>query len=159
GSGGRRMRLLLLACLGFALAHEEARAATLQVVGRYALPTTVAARLVDIRWAGEDAVYLADAQSGVTAVRLREGLPEIRRVAPRTSELGLPTIQRLAISDKWIVVGHEGKLAWKKIDDATWREKLVLGFFNDFDIDGDELVILGWPSGKQYREAIYAGGG
>jgi hypothetical protein len=129
---------------------KEADAAppSLEVVSRFAFPST--GTLGDVRWASKDSVYLADMHNGVDEVRLTKGLPRIRQVAPPARTLRLPMIRRVAVSDRWIVVGYYGKIAWKRLDDSTWSERLALGAFRDFDVEGDKLVILGVPPGRKY---------
>jgi len=126
---------------------------TLKVVGRFTLPERADRRLVDLRWAGKDSVYLADLTGGVAEARLADGLPEIRRVAPPALRVGLPVIRNMAISDKWIVVAHLAKIAWKPVAGGSWRLREKRGYIHELDIRGDDLVILGFPDIETYERA------
>lgn len=134
----------------------DAPRSSLEVVSRFALSPQVT--LGDIRWASKDSVYLADMHNGVNEVRLAEGLPKIRQVAPPARDLRLPMIHHVAVSDRWIVMGNLGRIVWKKVDGDAWGERLALGAYFDFDIDGDKLVILGWPPGKKYEHEKWDNG-
>jgi hypothetical protein len=146
------MRKLILAFLGVTLtalavfaAEKGGEAPALEVVGRFTLPEKAGEVLVDVHWASKDSIYLADLHGGVTEVKLKEGLPEIRRITPPAEQIGLPVIQHVAISDKWMVAAHEGRLAWKAMIGGDWAVKKNIGLYHDFDIRGDEIVMLGVP--------------
>lgn len=140
-------------------AEKEAPLPALEVVNRFELPgSTDKAGFVDVRWASKDSVYLADHYGTITEVRLAKGLPEIRRVAPPPRDSGLRTIRHLAITDRWIVVAHMATVAWRRNEpDSHWQVTKQRAFFHDFDISGDEIVMLGWPPGKGY-EGLERGG-
>jgi hypothetical protein len=126
---------------------------TLEVVRRFAVPQKAGRVLVDARWAGKNSIYLADLRDGVTEVRLAEGLPQIRRVTPPAAMMGLPLIENVAISEKWIVVAHEGKIAWKAIGGGDWQVTKGIGVCHGLDICGDDLVMLGFPDGEAYERS------
>jgi len=126
---------------------------TLKVVGRFAVPGKAGGVLVDARWAGKNSIYLADLRDGVSEVRLAEGLPQIRRVTPPAAVMGMPLIENVAISDKWIVVAHEGKIAWKPVGGGEWQVTKGMGICHGLDIRGDDIVMLGFPDGETYERS------
>ena len=73
----------------------------------------------------------------------------MRAVAPAARKLRLPKIRRVAVTDRWIVVSSLGQMAWRRNegDDlgAGWSWKKERGFFHDFDIQGDQILMLGFP--------------
>ena len=142
--------MVLLAWPTPAAEQKEERLPRLAVVGRFTLPERVDRTIVDLRWAGKDSVYLADLTGGVIEARLADGLPEMRRVAPPATRVGLPVIRNVAISDKWIVVAHLAKIAWKPVVGGTWQLREQRGYIHEFDIRGDDLVILGFPDIETY---------
>ncbi|HEX3557360.1 MAG TPA: hypothetical protein VIA62_29385 [Thermoanaerobaculia bacterium] len=71
----------LVALTGTVALFAAPAPASLRVVARYAVPGTPTSPM-DVRWAGENSVYLVRYQDGVAEVKLAPGLPVVRTLVP-----------------------------------------------------------------------------
>lgn len=136
-------------------AAERPRLPVLEVVDRFPLPPEQGQVVVDLRPANRDTAYLAGGENvGVIEVRLTPGLPTEKTIAPAARRLRLPTIRRVSVTPRWIVLASLGQMVWRRNegdDPATgWMRKKERGFFHDFDTRGDEIVMLGGPDLETY---------
>lgn len=97
---------------------------------------------IDIRWAGEDSVYLALKMHGAAEYNLSKGT--IREVFPGASKLGgLRACNLVAASSQFILAAPGGlSLAWKRPTDADYRQG-VFEIPKAIDVWKDRLLILG----------------
>jgi hypothetical protein len=162
---GSEVALLTLGLLagtgdvGAAAGEDEGRP-TLQVVRRLALAegASQSRTIADVRWAGRDSLYVAYLGAGVEEVELRPGLPAMRRVLPSARSLGMPVFCHLAASGDWLLAAHGGKyIAWTPVEagdlggEPNVRRKI--GFFQDLDVRGDQVILLGSPDPDTYARS------
>jgi hypothetical protein len=127
----------------------------LVVLGRYAVPSEMSP--TDLRWASKDSIYLADANEGVSELRLQPGLPVIRKATGTAKEMGSVGIVHLATSSETMVFSHVGVfLGWQPIDASASgsrpKRKEKSGHYQDVDVRGDEVILLGFPDLKTYMD-------
>jgi hypothetical protein len=143
---------VLLSLLASTAAEEKAGSPpALEVVSRFALIEKPGQDFVDLRWAGRNSIYLADRRDGIAEVKLEEGLPEVRRLSPRTAQMEVPMMEHMAVSDKWMVAARVGRMAWKAVDGGEWQALSEIGYYHGFDIRGDEIVMLGVPHTEHFE--------
>lgn len=129
-------------------APQEAKApAALELVARYPLPSEIQGGVADARWAGPDSIFLATNKEGVMEVRLKEGLPQIRRALVR--QRGWPPIMIMAASKDWLLAADGGAVvAWAPVDAVNPSDEIQVstkdGIFHDLDVHGDQVVLLGF---------------
>ncbi|MBW8876859.1 MAG: hypothetical protein JF614_17990 [Acidobacteria bacterium] len=147
-------RVLLGAALGLVtltgtLALFAAPApASLRLVARYAVPGQPTSP-TDVRWAGENSVYLARFEDGVAEVKLAPGLPVVRTLVPSQA---MGHLARYF----WHVAASEGilafadrdmKLGWRPIQASPDRKVLFkmrhVALTAGVDLRGDRLLLLG----------------
>jgi hypothetical protein len=161
-----RVRLILLLSLALALpaagndaaGHDADKEAPrlLEVEHRFALPD--GAVVHDVRWASDDTVYVADYYRGVYEVELEEGLPETRAITPPSARMGVRGgAFHLAVADGDLLLASIINLASRPIDAApevleAGALKRQRGYFQDIDLSGDEIVILGIPDLPTYKQ-------
>lgn len=135
-------------------AAGQARTATaggqeLQILGRFEVPGGLDANPTDIRWAGDNSVFLARSQGGVKEVVLGRPLKEVRTLVPDVKTLDGPrNYFNLAVSPRFLAVAADTwKIAWRP---TRLQSSGAVGFYvqpvnTPFDIDvaGDQIVLLG----------------
>ena len=144
--------MLGLACVAFG--HAEPRGRTLRILARYAVPAAPSAP-TDVRWASDSSIYLARYSSGVSELRLAEGLPEIRNILRSPDVLGAAppghetrSFEMLAVSGGDVMVAsflrHRG---WTSIAAKDGSQRTVSrwngGLTVDLDVRGGRFVLLG----------------
>ena len=135
---------LALSLLSLAAAASPPKAITLIRVGGVPLPSSLRWAL-DVRWAGENAVFLATGKGGVN--RLDFSTPETR-VAPflptSPSHHGLWFAARLGVSPSFLAVGAPlDALAWVSQAGAADVCVADIDALIDLDVHGDRLALLG----------------
>lgn len=121
----------------------------LKILARFTVPGVSAEAPMDIRWAGDDSVYLARFHTGVKEISLSKASKEIRTSVPAVTTLKGPQEYRnLAVSPRFLAVAAgPWKLAWR----PTARQGSgAVGFYvqpvtsvMDMDVAGNRIVILG----------------
>lgn len=134
---------------------EEEPRRELRVVQPFELPIE-GESILDVRWAGKDSVYLLYGEGGVDELELREGLPRVREVLPDPDVLGLGRLLNLATSSEWVLASPIGSgFAWRKARSTGGsfdvRTKPLHGLFQDVDVHGDRVVVLGVASMEAWR--------
>lgn len=116
--------------------------------------------ILDVRWATEDSVYLLRGREGVHEHALEEGLPEKRLVLPGERQspdrIQMQTLFA-ASSNRLVAAGMAGQFVWRERGarsgefGATVR-KLPGAGIGDMDLDGDDLALLGIPTGELFEK-------
>lgn len=112
----------------------------------------------DLRWASDDSIYLGFELGGVTERRLTEGLPVHRVIIRSRSEApDVPAILNIATTSSSLQ-------AWAENDAAMWIDrnsttpdqahtKRLRGYFDDIDVRGDTVALLGYPTVRHLVES------
>ncbi len=151
---GISQRAKLIAALGLVtLAGTLALFATptpasLRVVARYAVPGEPTSP-TDVRWAGENSVYLVRYEHGVAEVKLAPGLPVVRTLVP-SQAMGHMTrfFSHVAASEGVLVFAdRDMTLGWRPIQASPDRKVLFkmrhVGLTAGMDLRGNRLLLLG----------------
>ncbi len=103
----------------------------------------------DLRWAGQNSVYLTSSLEHVSEHRLAAGLPVVRELfpSPRVFDSGM-VYSNLAVSAETMVVSSPFmRIAWRPIGPSKGRqvdfERQQLGHIEDMDLQGDRLAWVG----------------
>jgi hypothetical protein len=143
--------LLLLCLAGPEAKNASAKSApALHVVASYEVPAEPSTA-TDVRWAGDQSVFLARQLDGVAELRLESGLPRVRQVVPNRETLGLRNYRafsRLAASDGYLAWGQwNGLIAWRSLAHAADRSVRFdwkpMQWVEDVDLAGDRILVLG----------------
>jgi hypothetical protein len=145
-----------------AFGDEAAAMQKLEILSRFEIPKAAAqAGAMDARWASKDSIYLGYRTLGVFEVEVGKQLREVREVFPPGSRGGAATIQNVfnvAATDDYV-------LAWSVANEVGWREtssesqvhvKRMLGWFDDMDVSGDKVAILGYPGVQDFGDSDFA---
>jgi hypothetical protein len=136
----------------------------LKILSRFTVSGVSAEAPMDIRWAGDDSVYLARFHAGVQEVSLSEASrpKEVRTSVPAVAALKGPQEYRnLAVSPRFLAVAAgPWKIAWR----PTGRQGTgTVGFYvqpvnstMDLDVAGNRIVLLG--DGRAQNGPDTAGG-
>lgn len=152
---------LLLLCFARPEAKDASAAAAsaLRVVASFEVPAEPSTA-TDVRWAGDQSVYLARKLDGAAEVRLASGLPRLRQVAPSRETLGPKFFlcSRLAASGDYLAWAEfSGVLAWRSLARTVDRNVRFdwksLAYTEDLDLAGDRLLVLGgqYEDPAEYR--------
>jgi hypothetical protein len=138
-----------LALLGAAAALQAPR---VQILSDQPLPPALN-RALDIRWAGDDSVYLARGREGTVQASVNSLGGQIRDVIPGVAKTGgFWASHRLAGSARYLVVAAPfGALTWQPVTGGP-RKELGLDVM-DMDLHQDRLVVLGARRDNQGRWA------
>lgn len=136
----------------------------LRVLHHTALPT-MRSVATDIRWAGDDSVYVSWSYDGVAEV----GLDGKRRrtLVPNTKTLGGPrNYTHLAVTPRLLATGSwDWKMTWRprkaKPDGRVTFEHVDVASTNDFDVSGDKLLLVGrfkrWAEASTSSDVTWLG--
>lgn len=139
----------------------ETKPPKLDLVAQFELPEGRSGP-VDVRWAGKDSIYIAWHRDGVSEHDLEEGLPFRREWLPDLETGGFLTpLENLAVSSDWLLASAPAnRLTWREHRPSNggfnMRSVFPRGHFHDIDLEGSRLVLVGLPSGDEYRKT--AGG-
>ena len=152
----------LLACASFGRAQPAARTAgTLRILARYPVAAAPSPP-TDVRWASASSIFLARFTTGVSEVRLTEGLPEARPVLRSADVLGAKTrladtrfFESLATSEGSVMTASLSRYrAWTSIaptkDGTRSISRWTGGVTTDLDVHRRSFVVLG-ESGTHER--------
>lgn len=169
--GGAAVMAALLVALGAAgLGPVSAEGGSrdlsreLKILARFSVSGAVDEAPMDIRWAGDNSVYLARFRTGVKEVSLSEStqFKEIRTSVPAVTTLKGPQEYRnLAVSPRFLAVAAgPWKIAWRPI---ARPGPGTVGFYvqpvnstMDIDVAGNRVLILG--DGRAQNVPDTAGG-
>ena len=153
GEAGCRWRPVSMLCLVFALAGclvtgAETLPRSLRVVSHAVLPE-LRSIPTDIRWAGDDSVYVAWSREGVFEI----GLDGSRRRQPVPSPKTLGRFEhfnQLAVTSKDLAVGSiNWYMAWRPrasaADGQVTFQRKSLAVTHDLDLWNDRMLFLGIP--------------
>jgi hypothetical protein len=141
---------------------ETAGSQELQILGRFQVAPVKYGIPTDIRWAGDNSVYLARSRTGVQEVTLTEPLKEVRTLVPDVRNLQGPRVYfNLAVSSRFLAVAAEGwRVAWRP---TGLQPSGAVGFYVqpvnapvDIDVAGNQVVLLGEGRPENTRDT--AGG-
>ncbi len=134
----------------------------LDLVSRHDVPTLeMKSTARDIRWASKSSVFIAYDGDGVLEFSLREPLARGSELFPPRSRPGassVPNIHNLAFDGRHL-------LAWGPANVVGWRDvalgsgitiKKLPGYFDDVDVRGDLVAIIGYPNIDQYVSSDHA---
>jgi hypothetical protein len=129
------------------------RVEDLELLGRWEVPGAA----TDVRWAGRDSVLLATSGEGVAERRMVEELPVVRNVFPRDWKLGrwVEPINLAASGSRLLLTNVDDRLAWMDTsapDAAPPEVRKRRGYFDDADVRGDTVVLLGYPTAQLFGE-------
>lgn len=138
--------LLLVVLLSTLSATAQPRPRELRLLQRIPLPEAGSVA-TDIRWAGDDSVFVSWSRDGVVEV----GLDGKRRrtLVPDTKTLGGPqNYTHLAVTPRLLAVASwNWAMTWRprqaKQDGRVTFEQVDVASTNDFDVSGDRIVLLG----------------
>jgi len=122
--------------------------ANLRVVARYPVPGEPTSP-VDVRWAGENSVYLVRFEDGVAEVKLAPGLPFVRTLVPSNAVGHMAKFfWHVAASDGILAfAARDMNLGWRPIQASADRKVLFemrhVGLTAGMDLRGDRLLLLG----------------
>jgi hypothetical protein len=108
----------------------------------------------DIRWAGDNSVYVVRALDGVFEVVLDGTLR--KRLVPAVETFGaIQHYDRLAVSDKILAVAsRDWSLAWRPRESRPDRtfvlENKPIALTEDMDIQGDRYLLFGLPKDHEF---------
>jgi hypothetical protein len=108
----------------------------------------------DIRWAGDDSVYVVRALDGVFEVVLDGTLR--KRLMPAVETFGaMQHYDRLAVSDKILAVAsRDWSLAWRPRESQPDRTFLLenkpIALTEDMDVHGDHYLLFGIPKDHDF---------
>jgi hypothetical protein len=163
-AGSRTCFAFCLVALTFFLVPlaTEAAQPSLRIVARYPVAGEPSAP-TDVRWAGDDSVYLVRLEDGVAEVKLASGLPLVRKLVPGRGMGNLARhFMHVAVSDGTLVFADRDRdLSWRPLQTPAdlkvlykkRRAAITLGL----DLQGDRLLLLGCGYeeglGDKYDEA------
>jgi hypothetical protein len=162
----RAAPLLVLACLvAVAAGSVETQApGAIRVLSEEEVPVAPSLAL-NVRWAGDQSLYLSRLAHGVTEVSLDGKLTALRQPIPDRQALGVrfPMFERLAVSPDYIVVGSlMADLGFRPraaSDTGKYRfTKFRLWAVQGIDMFGDRLLLLGDPRPRSLDESPSKGG-
>ncbi len=136
--------------LGLALAvPPPATAAALRVLAEQELPA-VLLRARDVRWAGEDSVFLVAVEAGAFRVSLGDTEPRLESLI--AGGKGLKQVwlsSRVAATPQFLVVaGPIWEVAWKDRGGGELRREVAFDFIEDMDASGGKVLVLGAQRGE-----------
>ncbi|HEX3553607.1 MAG TPA: hypothetical protein VIA62_10310 [Thermoanaerobaculia bacterium] len=138
--------------------------ASLRLVARYPVsgePTSP----TDVRWAGENSVYLVRFEDGVAEVKLAPDLPVVRTLVPSHAVGHLANyFWHVAASDGILAFADRGmKLGWRPIQTSADRKVLFkmrhVGLTAGMDLRGDRLLLLGGGLNEDFDDKYDNEGG
>jgi hypothetical protein len=107
--------------------------------------------VADVRWASRDTIHVLRYEDGVTEHRLRHGLPQVRPILPgrRPGVLGGEFLSRSG--SRLLAATSVTTFLWTDVDvDDPASDYEAFGprggGIGDAEIDGDTLVVLGYPN-------------
>jgi hypothetical protein len=147
---GACLALMQSAWAGASASASDRTVPALRVLATYAVAGEPSA-ITDVRWAGDDSVYLERYYDGVDEVKLETGLPRVRQLVPNRMILdsrSYKNFKRLAASEGFLAFSDGGEaLTWRSLArgaDGTVRfERKPMDLVEDVDMAGDRLLILG----------------
>ena len=142
----RLTAVLLVGLLGCIGARAETPLSTLRILGRTPLPPGHSMAM-DLRWAGDDSVYVTRAidgvfEMGLDGARRKVMVPGFKAVASASC------CDRLAVSDKALAVATRiWTLSWRprraEPDRSFLLEQAGAVTTEDMDLQGDRVLLLG----------------
>ncbi|MEO7795942.1 MAG: hypothetical protein ABIV06_14335 [Thermoanaerobaculia bacterium] len=112
----------------------------------------------DIRWATGDSVFITFERDGVIEFDVGEQLSRKRELFPPRHNVGGKSIQNLnnlASSAKYLVAfGFGNEVGWRELDSTSeiQLKHVDRHYFDDVDVQGDKVAILGYPGGEYSTE-------
>jgi hypothetical protein len=111
----------------------------------------------DVRWSGSNSLFIGYEMDGVAEYRISEELVHERDAFPKQSGGDRILIWNLALSNSdlhvWSVAN---RAAWVPLPAALPSEitsKSIRGYFDDVDVRGDVVALLGYPNLEQFEES------
>jgi hypothetical protein len=142
--------------------RAEAAPPSLRLVAHYAVSGKPSAP-TDVRWAGDDSVYLVRYEDGVAEVSLAPGLPLVRKLVPGRGmgKLANYFLHVAASGGTLVFAARDRDLGWRPIqtppDLNVLYERRRAAITLGLDLQGDRLLLLGCGYeeglGDKYDEA------
>jgi len=135
--------------LGCATVWSAGRGAGLEILSEKTLTAELSPPM-DIRWAGDGAVYIARARDGVAEIDLATLATRQQMVPDAQSLHGFLDFSRIGVSGANLVVAAPANdLAMRRLgrtlDNGANLIRLRIGLVDGLDVAGDRLLLLGLP--------------
>lgn len=145
-----RIFLAVVGCLLFLGAASSKPAVRLELVRERPVPEPVG-RISDLRWAGDDSLYLAAGPAGVLRVKIEPDWGQPQVVLPADESLWAAA--RLGASSSYVAAGAPGQIvAWRRLP-AQPVQTFPLDTVVDLDVYEDRIALLGARKDERGRYA------
>lgn len=129
---------------------------SLELLERLAVPEKGSSSR-DVRWSGPNSLFLGYEMDGVGEYRVDGGLVLEREIFPPYSATSRMLVWNLAVSASdlhvWSVAHRAAWVPLSGSEPSQITAKAIRGYFDDIDVHGDVVALLGYPNIEQFVES------